>query len=636
MLAFNGGILCQATLPGTGAELYFSNGSQAGSGLLQDIWPGPASSNVAELTLFGSQAVFSATNPVKGREPWITSGSASGTNLLADVAFSPLDQSSGASDFIRLGQRAIFQANDGLTGYELWATDGSASGTTRLTDFKGASGSLSGGPLANLVYRDRVYLPLDDGQRGVELWATDGTAAGTQLAVDLNPGAGSSNPRPLLVWRDELYFSASTTGSFVFNLFATNGQPGGTRQVTFFGPFTGIDQVSAPVEHQGRLYFLASTPATGLELWSTDGTPTGLLQVTELAPGSQSGVPSFAAASFGPWLYFAGRTANSQVELFRTNGTPAGTSLFADLNGALSSNPGSFAQIGNRLVFSASVSGQFQYFSTDGNAVQQLTFPPLYVNWNQIGRTKSKLIGMLRGNGGSFHLWGSDGTPAGSGVIAQIAPDGDDFVNFRAWPVSSGEKLLFAAGNSAVGSEIFVTDGVSAGPLIDLIPGDLSSSPEDVVRVADKLIFGAYEALTGFELYSLPFSLVGDYVAQPYGQGCLGSNGLEPKISASGAAIPGGNLSIDVSATAPFAPLAHYWSPGFGLLKLGNCSVYLATPLFLGGQSANGSGSASLPIAIPNNPSLIGQGLWWQTLAIDPGAEFLGLAALTAALELRF
>jgi ELWxxDGT repeat protein len=108
-----------ANSPAEGAELWFSDGSAAGTGRL-DLEAGPRSSSPRHLFSLGDgRVVFAAAAGGAGNEPWISDGSAAGTFLLADLAPGPAPSS--PRNFERVGERLFFRADDGATGNELWA-----------------------------------------------------------------------------------------------------------------------------------------------------------------------------------------------------------------------------------------------------------------------------------------------------------------------------------------------------------------------------------------------------------------------------------------------------------------------------------------------------------------------------------
>jgi len=638
VVAFGGGVLCAASNghQTTGQELFFSDGTPQGTYQVRDIQLGVASSSPTHLTVFAGKVYFAADDGLFGSELWVSDGTEAGTQMTFDLASSPTDQSSYPRGFASLGDRALFAADDGVHGAELWVTDGSAAGTVRITDYNGSDDSLPSGPWRATPFDGRAVFRFDDGVHGTELWISDGTPAGTQLLADLYPGQADSDPFVLREWRGEVYFVADTQ-PFASSLFATDGTAAGTRLVKgFTGILSGVDPRGA-VEHDGRLYFAARTSNEGVELWSTDGTTAGTAIVVDLYPGTGSGLSQLHAASLGGHLYFAGADQTGDVEMWRTDGTAPGTSQVANVYAPSSSLPSDFHTIGNRVVFSARAGSDYQYFSTDGTNLQQLSFAPLYIHGWTLYSNGQQLIGVLRGANGSMELWGTDGTPAGSGVIQQIWPDHTEYVNLRAWRINSGDKLLFLARNATVGAELWVTDGTSAGTAVfgDLLPGAGGSNPDELVRIGDTMVCNAFGAGIGYEMYVLPFAQLDDWVAQPFGVGCAGASAGAPELRTSGSATLGATLDLELSDATPSAPVLHYWSDRYRRTDLGACSVYLDTPMFGNAGTTDAVGASTFAIPVPNNPALVGTGLWLQSLVVEPGGAFLGLGGLSPALEIR-
>ena len=83
-----------------------------------------------------------------------------------------------------------------------------------------------------------VFFSADDGEHGRELWRTDGTEEGTQLVKDIGEGESYGYPR----------------GAYLQNL-------------------TEVD---------GTLFFTADDGESGPELWKSDGTEAGTVQVRDI------------------------------------------------------------------------------------------------------------------------------------------------------------------------------------------------------------------------------------------------------------------------------------------------------------------------------------------------------------------
>src|SRR5690606_18731760 len=71
---------------GYGVELWRTDGTAAGTWLVEDLAPGRTSCHPRDLTALGTLLVFTADVPGLGREMWRSDGTAAGTYCLGDVA----------------------------------------------------------------------------------------------------------------------------------------------------------------------------------------------------------------------------------------------------------------------------------------------------------------------------------------------------------------------------------------------------------------------------------------------------------------------------------------------------------------------------------------------------------------------
>ncbi|MDQ1348072.1 MAG: hypothetical protein QG573_1446, partial [Acidobacteriota bacterium] len=200
-----------------GGELWTSDGTAEGTGLLVDAVPGPDSLfpgvsvdryveyDDAELVGADTFAVLAGETAPAGEELWVTDGTALGTGLLKDIY--PGDYPSTPRQLTRLGNLIIFSAEDDEHGLELWVTDGTYPGTALLKDV--APGLASSIP-DDLVVRDGVlYFSAWSPSYGREAWQSDGTTAGTVRISDVAPGPLSSSPQRFARAGNRLYFSAT-------------------------------------------------------------------------------------------------------------------------------------------------------------------------------------------------------------------------------------------------------------------------------------------------------------------------------------------------------------------------------------------------------------------------------------------
>ncbi|WP_224371206.1 ELWxxDGT repeat protein [Hyalangium versicolor] len=117
-----------------GTELWFSDGTAAGTRIARDVYPGHLSGAVGgSLLAVPSQGVvvFRATDGVHGVEPWVSDGTEAGTWMEGDLAPGPA--TSNPTDFTLSGNSVFFSADDGTHGVELWRFSLGAADTTPPT-----------------------------------------------------------------------------------------------------------------------------------------------------------------------------------------------------------------------------------------------------------------------------------------------------------------------------------------------------------------------------------------------------------------------------------------------------------------------------------------------------------------------
>jgi ELWxxDGT repeat protein len=181
-----------------GEELWSTDGSVAGTGLVKDIRPGPMASKPDDLTAVGETLYFTATDREHGRELWRSDGTAAGTTLVADLVLG--QDSSRPGELIALGDQLYFSVFDGpgelIIPGTLFRSDGTEAGTGPVDLGVGEAAGVRHfwTEYPSIVARDgRLYLALDDGVHGSELWTTDGTPEGSRLVGDIRPGPKGSH-----------------------------------------------------------------------------------------------------------------------------------------------------------------------------------------------------------------------------------------------------------------------------------------------------------------------------------------------------------------------------------------------------------------------------------------------------------
>jgi ELWxxDGT repeat protein len=138
---------------------------------VKDVRAGSAGANISQLTNVSGRLFFVADDGTTGRELWQSDGTSAGTQLVQDIR-TGLDagnfpRSSNPAGLTNLNGTLFFSAEDSSGGRELWKSTGLGGETTRVSDI--APGAASSSP-EGLVARgnDLFFSAVTAGGR--ELW----------------------------------------------------------------------------------------------------------------------------------------------------------------------------------------------------------------------------------------------------------------------------------------------------------------------------------------------------------------------------------------------------------------------------------------------------------------------------------
>lgn len=190
----------------TGWKLYVTQGSAATTHLLHSFKGTKREpleeSQTAPHNFFpsGDGAFFSSGDNPRHSELWHSDGTRKGTGLLKDIY---PGHSSHPGDFTALGAQVYFVARSGADRWELWKTDGTRAGTRVFLD-KGVSDLISGG--------GRVYFMAANTNRPA-IWSSDGTAVGTLPIITFRHPLGDGIDPNLTLAGKSLYFIATLSGT---------------------------------------------------------------------------------------------------------------------------------------------------------------------------------------------------------------------------------------------------------------------------------------------------------------------------------------------------------------------------------------------------------------------------------------
>ena len=133
---------------------------------------------------------FSANDGENGEELWSSNGTEAGTVMVKDIftgTNGDQPNSSFPGLFVAKDDLLFFVANDGESGAELWMSDGSESGTEMVADINAGADNAFTNTSQMVLLDDLLLFTANDGTSGVELWSSDGSESGTQIVFMLRP-----------------------------------------------------------------------------------------------------------------------------------------------------------------------------------------------------------------------------------------------------------------------------------------------------------------------------------------------------------------------------------------------------------------------------------------------------------------
>ncbi len=187
LTAVGGTLYFTAATAAYGRELWRSTGTEAGTVMVEDFYPGTGSSSVYELCPAGNSLLFSATRPDEGTELRVYNIGDASIRTYANIG----QPCSYPKSFTPMGSRVYFSAGNSVNGDELWSSDGTEQGTSMVKDIHAGTGSSTPDQLTVITTNgvSTLFFVAYDEVSGYELWKSDGTAQGTLRLSNIGPGA---------------------------------------------------------------------------------------------------------------------------------------------------------------------------------------------------------------------------------------------------------------------------------------------------------------------------------------------------------------------------------------------------------------------------------------------------------------
>lgn len=252
-------------------------------------------------------------------------------------------------------------------------------------------------------------------------------------------------------------------------------------------PMTGEAQLRAFREAGGLVYFQATTPDHGAELYASDGTT--MQFVRDFAPGPASSYPRVIGTAGGRVVVEAGDAMQSVALLALDRGSETVVTLLSGADFIPPATP--VVEIGNRQLF---IQAQ-QLWTTDGTlqGTARLTPDARYVRipGDGVCAAGGSALFVARNASQQLELWRSDGSPAGTVRLATLT----DETGFAGASGAGGQcYFLFQRGT---GWSLWLSNG--GAPTIAALQA--SGIPRGVAAAAGQFAYVVDGSPTSFRLW---------------------------------------------------------------------------------------------------------------------------------------
>jgi trimeric autotransporter adhesin len=377
----------------------------------------------------GNFVYFTAQPSNGGAALFKSDGTAAGTTQVAPIdGIGVLTGSNVGTLFISTGTEAYFLANTTAAGQQVWITDGTSTGTHQVADPYTGSEALSP-TLLGLIGTDLIFAE-STSDNSMQLFRTDGTTAGTQ-AVSAFASSQYGMLADSAVVNGKVYVALESNLSCCQpDLWSTDGTAAGTVQIDSNEGYPFHLQPSSLRPFGNQLALLTDAENTGTELSMVDS-DTNALTILDLAPGAGSGASNGSTiAAMDGFILFLRGDPNDGLHLYRSDGTLAGTTLVTDLGAGVQLSQLSqdivVTRVGARAIFqSENAQNGPQLWGSDGTAAG--TVPLINTPNGPSGFYVQPLIGVVGSHayygvysGSNFQLVATDGTAAGTYVLTDL------------------------------------------------------------------------------------------------------------------------------------------------------------------------------------------------------------------------
>lgn len=294
----------------------------------------------------------------------------------------------------------------------------------------------------------------------------------------------------------------------------------------------------------GTLFFRNRDSEHGMELWKSDGSSSGTQLVTDINPGPMSSQHFHSDnllraewLNIGSTLFFAADDGVNRSALWKSDGTCSGTVMVRNMDSmpipySYLLRPAYFTEVNGTLYFFGhDRESGFELWRSDGTCAGTTLVADAYPGVNVRGQ---RPFGIVNAAGQLFYttsdpehgqeLWVSDGTCAGTHLVRDIEPGPSGA--YPLYLTNVGGMLFFTMKSGPDGAELWRSDGTSSGTVLvrDIAPGISGSRPSSLLAVGERLYFVADDDVHGRELWTSDGTSEGTLLVEDIFPGQFGSD----------------------------------------------------------------------------------------------------------------
>ena len=335
---------------------------------------------------------------------------------------------------------------------------------------------------------------------GGQIWSSTGTTDSTNVLFQFD-GPGSYSPQNFIHLSAAVVLFSAESATGGVELWKTDGTTSGTVQVKDINPGVLNSNPSDFVFSSPYVYFLADNGASR-QLFRTDGTTSGTFQIGNFDVST----PHLMTAHENKLFFTASSSAMAGIgsELFFTTGINNTATYVSDLALNADSNPRNLVSFGNYIYFSADASQGIgeELYRTNITTTELVADILPGANSSSIENMFSfgnlLLFSVFTGPEGR-ELWKTNGST--TQMIADLNPgyqssNPSNFIRFN-------NQSYFVANNTTRGREIFKTNGIDITSVTDIYEGSFNSNPSHMMVFGSYLYFTATNFNYGNELYRI-------------------------------------------------------------------------------------------------------------------------------------